>query len=238
VGRDAAPVQVVAVEGVITETRSDDESGEKVKTVKASRVVEGAPAARAPAAAGSVVEAGELEVFVAAGPYTTKDSWQYLPLDALLLQAADEKPDLVVLCGPFIDEKMDAVANATMLERTYEEIFFTEVVRRVNAFLSKSPATAVVIVPSLADAHADMVYPQPRFEVPLDEDGRALYEVDERITFARNPETIRCRSVEFALSTADMLKYFSSSTANNLSGDAAKNRACKQPRPAAVCRAR
>ena len=138
----------------------------------------------------------------------------------------------------FIDEKMDAVANATMLERTYEEIFFTEVVRRVNTFLGKSSATAVVIVPSLADAHADMVYPQPRFEVPLDEDGRALYEVDERITFARNPETIRCRSVEFALSTADMLKYFSSSTANNLSGDAAKNRACKQPRPAAVGRAR
>jgi DNA polymerase alpha subunit B len=40
---------------------------------------------------------------MAAGPFTTVDSLEYAPLEDLLRVVAAKKPDVAVLCGPFVD---------------------------------------------------------------------------------------------------------------------------------------
>lgn len=113
-------------------------------------------------------------------------------------------------------EDMDMIKLETLVHQSFEEVFFTQVVGRVNSFLqNQSPATAVVMVPSLRDMHHDPVFPQPAFRKPTCS-SLADFEVDERITFARNPETIRCRGVDIGLDNIDMLKYFSMGSLSNL----------------------
>ena len=50
-------------------------------------------------------EKDEMQVVVAAGPYTTSDNLNYDPLDDLLAYVEKHSPHLVVLCGPFVDAK-------------------------------------------------------------------------------------------------------------------------------------
>ena len=50
-------------------------------------------------------EKDEMQVVVAAGPYTTSDNLNYEPLDDLFTYVEKHSPHLVVLCGPFVDAK-------------------------------------------------------------------------------------------------------------------------------------
>ena len=124
--------------------------------------------------------------------YTTKDSLQYVPLAELLASAAEEKPDLLVLCGPFVDINQSGIKDSRLVELTHQEVFYERVVAQVNKFcLTGSPGTRVVMVrclasiswrhgltpwaplhhqvPSERDVHHDFVFPQPPFSVPRDE---------------------------------------------------------------------
>lgn len=102
--------------------------------------------------------------------YTTKDSLQYVPLAELLATAAEEKPDLLVLCGPFVDINQSGITDGRLVELTHQEVFYERIVPQVNKFcLSGSPGTRVIMVPSERDVHHDFVFPQPPFSIPRDE---------------------------------------------------------------------
>ena len=85
----------------------------------------------------------------------------------------DEKPDAVVLLGPFVDAENAVVrGDAAPLEQSFEEVFAHGVRDRLEAFLARadvdiSPAPAIALVPSTRDATAAAAFPQP----PLLEDG-------------------------------------------------------------------
>lgn len=96
---------------------------------------------------------------VAAGPFCCSEDVEYEPLKDLLAYAAAEKPDCVMLLGPFVDTEHPAV-KAGSLDVTFDHLFATAVRSAVETLCEQSPGTRVVLVPSTRDAHLDLVFPQ------------------------------------------------------------------------------
>ena len=59
---------------------------------------------------------------VAAGPFTLADDLDYAPLDALLSVCRRQRPDALVLVGPFVDAEQPLVASGT-IDLTFQDIF-------------------------------------------------------------------------------------------------------------------
>ena len=60
-----------------------------------------------------------LSVVVACGPFTTADNLEYEPLEELLGNVASEKPDVLILVGPFVDASHPLLqeGDATLVTR-------------------------------------------------------------------------------------------------------------------------
>ena len=67
--------------------------------------------ASAPKPTGNIRLTGndEMQIVTACGPYTTSDKLSYEPLDDLLTYVQNQKPHLVILCGPFVDAKHNMI---------------------------------------------------------------------------------------------------------------------------------
>jgi hypothetical protein len=107
---------------------------------------------------------------------------------------AEEKPELVILCGPFVDVMHPLIQDSKLIEQTYEEVFYDNVIAKINKALmgNASPNTRVVLVPSERDVHHDFVFPTPPFELARDESGAGVYECHG------NTAAIHGASVRFA----------------------------------------
>eukprot|EP00850_Spirogloea_muscicola_P007858 SM000040S14870 [mRNA] locus=s40:722131:727097:- [translate_table: standard] len=179
-----------------------------------------------------------LKVIVAAGPYTTSDNVLYEPLEELLDYALEQRPNLLILLGPFVDSEHPAV-KAGSLEVTFERLFQQQICTRVSATLLSidqviSPwnlittksmkhveqwckavgsICQVVLVPSVRDAHHTFLYPQPPF------DARDFEDPDRQVYCAANPGLFSCNDVVIGCSSMDILKHLSSEEASNSSND-------------------
>ena len=179
IGYSFFPGQIVAVEGI-------NPSG---GTMRVSRVIEGAgPPPPSQQEGGGDVDEGDrddrrapLSIWAACGPYTTSDDLEYDPLLDLVESVASERPDVVVLCGPFVDGRQALVAgeggagpviadndddyDARPGLVTPERLFASKVSSLLADMYELDPGstTQFVLVPSLDDAFADAVYPQAAF---------------------------------------------------------------------------
>lgn len=123
---------------------------------------------------------GVLSVMVAAGPFTLDNNnstpckeLDYSPLDSLLKSVTSNRPEVLILCGPFVDSDHSAI-QAGSLHYLPDQIFHLEITLRLNELREKCPDIRVILVPSLKDLHstADYIYPQPplqnlKFEVKI-----------------------------------------------------------------------
>lgn len=102
------------------------------------------------------------------GPYTTSDNLDYEPLMDMLEVIRAEKPDVVIMAGPFVDMRHALVASGeTKLESedgiklvvTHEAFFANKVAAFIEElFVSEDGLnTQFVLVPSLDDAVAEWV---------------------------------------------------------------------------------
>jgi hypothetical protein len=77
--------------------------------------------------AGLRASSGPMRVFVASGPYTAPGDLEYEPLQLLLAEVVHSKPDVLVLCGPFVDAEHESsrsgVARASGETFTFKRIF-------------------------------------------------------------------------------------------------------------------
>jgi DNA polymerase alpha subunit B len=124
-----------------------------------------------------------LKVFIASGPFTTTDNLHYQPLDQLFELIIAQKPDLVLLIGPFVDSSQPLIQNAdrrlfsqnddgsvvygTEHNATNELIFIEKILRDgLTPYFDaeENLPSNIVLVPSLQDAHQECVYPQPPFK--------------------------------------------------------------------------
>jgi len=132
---------------------------------------------------------------IASGPFTTVDDLSYAPLDDFLAAVQKQRPDVVVVLGPFVEAAHPLIAAAdldVMLDDLYHDI----VVKMVEAIDTEDTQhTKLIVIPSLTDATHDFVYPQAPNAV-LDH---------ERVFFFPNPCTFMIQELTFGCTTADVL---------------------------------
>ena len=112
------------------------------------------------------------KVLVASGPYTTTDNLDFDAFDDLLRVIAKQKPDIAILCGPFIDAKhpMISEGNAFVYAEDgteecvdFDTLFKLKISNSIMDLVETFPmlATQFILIPSIDDVFHDMVYPQP-----------------------------------------------------------------------------
>jgi len=146
------PGQIVAVEGTNTEGH----------TMIASKVYRTALPPPMPEA-----ERGELTasptVWVATGPFTASGDLEFEALSDLLELAQEQRPDALVLVGPFVAAN-HAVVNSAQLDCTYDEVLakMVEVIAQVT---EEDFTTEIALVPSVHDLHHACTYPQAKYDM-------------------------------------------------------------------------
>ncbi|KAI3728383.1 hypothetical protein L6452_17017 [Arctium lappa] len=144
----------------------------------------------------------DLSLIIASGPFTTTDNLFFEPLSELLAYAQRKQPQLLVLLGPFIDSEHPEIKKGT-LNRTYDELFRLEVLRRLQDYVEyMGSAARVILVPSVRDAHHDYVFPQPAFDINL-------ADLNHQITCITNPGMFSANKVKVGCCSVDVLKQLS-----------------------------
>eukprot|EP00588_Corethron_pennatum_P010543 CAMPEP_0194271666 /NCGR_PEP_ID=MMETSP0169-20130528/5393_1 /TAXON_ID=218684 /ORGANISM="Corethron pennatum, Strain L29A3" /LENGTH=653 /DNA_ID=CAMNT_0039014075 /DNA_START=66 /DNA_END=2027 /DNA_ORIENTATION=- len=168
------------------------------RRVAVSQVIHGAPPQPATSRVGDLVRAHRgdgrpLRITCASGPYTSASDLEYEPLADLLGACITERPDVCVLCGPFVDARHPLLRGPAValpsegggtLAATHDMVF----AERVSATLAElyeewadagdaGVETQFVLVPGTDDLVAPGVYPRPPLSdgvpggVPVDAGG-------------------------------------------------------------------
>jgi DNA polymerase alpha subunit B len=155
------------------------------------------PLAQGTATAGAAPDG--LSCIVAAGPYTTCDDLCYDPLAALLEYAAEAKPDVLLLAGPFVDDEHPHIAGG-VLKQTFDDIFATQVIAQLEAFSERvDGATQVLLIPSPRDVHHDLVFPQGPLTQANITQANVIKNLANPATFAINDVVVGCSSVDWMM---------------------------------------
>lgn len=197
-----------------------------------------------------------LQIVTAAGPFTCSDNLDYQPLMDFLTNMVVQKPDVIILTGPFVDirHKTIAAGLTTMETGSYDddggtteilvpmEIFFAnKIARALEIFFEadESLQTQFVVIPSLDDATAEWVYPQPPFTDRRPGGGKALnvpgFDADftigtlgfegvetvgrgesksRRVHCLSNPCTFKINEVVIGVTATDVLCHLSAEESN------------------------
>lgn len=156
-----------------------------------------------------------LKMMMAAGPFTSSDNMNYSPLFDLLKKANEDKPDVLLLMGPFLSATHRSVSKPNELKDQQGRLLsyhdkFVDLMCAISNQTKFLTHTKVLIVPSMQDVHHDNVFPQPAFRV----DSRDLPEHDKdggRLMFLPNPAVFRVNDVSVAVSNIDVLLHLSRS---------------------------
>lgn len=246
------PGQIVLVEGI-------NSSGRRM-TVK--RIVDGCAAPMPSSSPEALLKYHHTEEFLqhshglrimtACGPFTSSDDLKYEPLYHLLGNVLRDKPDVLILIGPFVDINQPLLANGSVEllnddedatkgkhGANYEMVFVEKIVRDgLQTLFNSDPAlaTQIILIPSLSDAHHEMVFPQPpigdRDEVrtPWFEESLGILTIPDckgeqkRVHLFSNPCMFRINDVLFATCSTDVLFALSS---DEISQGLEGNRLCR-----------
>jgi DNA polymerase alpha subunit B len=91
-----------------------------------------------------------VELITAVGPFTLNDDLSFQPLEDLLDMCCTQKPDVILLAGPFVHEDHPKIKSGTS-QFEPEEIFQEQVIRRLERVLKESQHTQVLILPHPTD---------------------------------------------------------------------------------------
>ncbi|KAK6351136.1 DNA-directed DNA polymerase alpha subunit pol12 [Orbilia javanica] len=148
------------------------------------------------------LSAGNFNVFIAAGPYTTDDNLDFEGLAELVDKIVEAEPDVVFLSGPFIDAEHPKVKlgdfpidmnnfSGYVLEDLFKE--------KITSQLHRITKSMVILIPSTRDAVSKHVsFPQDRFQ-------RKLLGLRPDIQLLTNPCMVSLNEIQFGISSADIL---------------------------------
>ncbi|KAJ3346122.1 DNA-directed DNA polymerase alpha subunit pol12 [Entophlyctis luteolus] len=108
---------------------------------------------------------GVLNMIVAAGPYSVDTGGgkaSYEGLEELAKIAETERPDVVILCGPFVDEAMYLEGGPGLKYALHVEDVFKLQVAPLLSRMTENGTTRVIVIPSTRGLESPWVaYPQP-----------------------------------------------------------------------------
>jgi DNA polymerase alpha subunit B len=173
-----------------------------------------------------------LSMVMASGPFTCSSDLTYKPLEDLLGHVAQQKPDVLILTGPFVDCKHrllnpDAAGTAGGFSGGNPPDSL-QVVRHVMRDLilerlaTCSPTTSCVLVPCLDDLHSRTTFPQPPFDhaevlSAVQDEADVAQRVD--VQLVGNPCVLRINEILVGICTADPIRSLSANEASRSTGD-------------------
>eukprot|EP00730_Choanoeca_flexa_P015575 TRINITY_DN7181_c0_g1_i1.p1 TRINITY_DN7181_c0_g1~~TRINITY_DN7181_c0_g1_i1.p1 ORF type:complete len:643 (+),score=139.85 TRINITY_DN7181_c0_g1_i1:36-1964(+) len=143
---------------------------------------------------GEAAEAQAVDVFVATGPFTLSADLTYGPLWDLIDVIRREKPDVIVLLGPFVDSQSRLVTEGE-LDVTYEQLYQDVITKVAEVVIEELTHSQLVVVPSMRDVCHDFIFPQAPLQV-LEH---------ERVNFFSNPCTFAVQEIVFGICSHDVL---------------------------------
>jgi DNA polymerase alpha subunit B len=147
------------------------------------------------------VRSRELHMMVAAGPFTTKEDLSYEPLTELLRQVKLRQPSVLVLMGPFVDEKHPLIASGQ--SNTSFSQLFQSVMQKIQLAVEAFPFVCkVCVLPALSDVTHRNILPQPSF--PSE---NRLGALPSNFLRAPNPSVIRVNELDLGFVSLDVLKH-------------------------------
>ncbi|KAI9031701.1 DNA polymerase alpha/epsilon subunit B-domain-containing protein [Phycomyces nitens] len=138
-----------------------------------------------------------IDIMVTSGPYTLDDDLSYKTLEAFIQTCIAQKPDVVILMGPFVPENHPIIASGE-LDVTPQDVFREQVAKRINDLEKASPSTQILLMPHADDLiHEYPLFPQPQFS----KEGLGLGNVQT----LSNPAFIAVNDTRFAIGNTDIL---------------------------------
>ncbi|KAK4965482.1 DNA-directed DNA polymerase alpha subunit pol12 [Elasticomyces elasticus] len=158
-------------------------------------------------------ETRPLGVLVAAGPYTTDTDFDFVALHTLLHKAEQERTDVLILCGPFLDLEHPTIRSGDLESHlppntkwepdraTLNDAFRLLISVPLQKLVQAVPTITIILVPSLRDAVSKHVsWPQDRLaKGPLGLGGV------KQVSIVTNPIVVSVNEIVFAISTLDVL---------------------------------
>lgn len=139
-------------------------------------------------------------LYVAAGPFTLDGDLLYDPLEALVQVVIDERPDVLILAGPFVDSSHPLIQSGK-IDVSPSELFKKEITSRLTRITEALSATTIVLVPSVRDLVSNHpAYPQAALD-------KASLGLGKRINVIANPFQISINEVNVAIASTDILMH-------------------------------
>ncbi|GAA5861838.1 hypothetical protein JCM8547_008571 [Rhodosporidiobolus lusitaniae] len=145
------------------------------------------------------LDGNPMSVLIASGPYTVESDLEYEPLQALVEQAKRERPDVVVLTGPFIDASHPLIVRGE-IDDFPPALFRSRISSKLASLVHASPRTAVILIPNgrdLVSNHA--AFPQ----APLTKDPELG--LPKGVRLLPNPCQFSINEVVFGIASVDVL---------------------------------
>lgn len=143
--------------------------------------------------------AASFDMCIACGPFTPDANLDYKPWRTLVNNLKASKPAVVLLLGPFVDATHTHIQDG-MVDETPSDIFKRQFIAPLHDFLSQSPTSTVLLVPSVNDIISDhAVFPQ----CELDDE----FCSDPRIQLLSNPARFSLNGISFAVCSVDVLYH-------------------------------
>ncbi|KAJ1972243.1 DNA-directed DNA polymerase alpha subunit pol12 [Dimargaris xerosporica] len=140
-----------------------------------------------------------VQVMAAAGPFTLDDNLEFETLVDFFDVVQGEKPDVVILQGPFLDHRHPLIAQGDV-DLSMDEMFQLYIASHFRQLAKTCPHTKIILVPSPRDLlHPYVSLPQPPLEVIT------KFQLPSNVMCLPNPAQFRINEVHFAVSNVDVL---------------------------------
>lgn len=154
----------------------------------------------------------DINIMIAAGPFTSGDNLCYQPLFDLMEHVAKEEPHVLILVGPFVEDNHPEIKNVSIKE-TFQE-HFERLVARVMQYLEGKPVK-VVMIPSYKDAHHCPVFPTPQYVIAKDK----LPQNGENLYMMPDPCLLDIEGLIIGITSIDSVKHIAKVEISNMSMD-------------------
>lgn len=156
-------------------------------------------------------ESRPLSYTIASGPYTPETDLSFAALHSLVETATTQRPDVLILTGPFLDLEHPLLASGDLEAHlpsdvklnpdtaTLTDVFRVLVAAPLQRLAQAHPTITIILVPSLRDAISKHVsFPQDRLP-------RAPLGLPKQCQIVTNPITLSINEVVFGIGSQDIL---------------------------------
>ncbi|VDN06024.1 unnamed protein product [Thelazia callipaeda] len=153
-----------------------------------------------------------LNVWCACGPFTSSTTLSYEQLYDFIELVNKEKPDVLILIGPFID-RTSSVVRSSKCCITYDELMET-LLGKIDDALSGSDVQVLIIPNGKKDAALRPSFPTPAFRFL-----RHQKQLSKKsMIFLPDPAIVRIAGVEFAITASEIIQHLGKNEIGRLDG--------------------